>query len=340
MVEYDYVNKKDLLEAFWYEFTYLDTVDMNIPRGHYQRYLSRFSRRSLALSALFVLITGTALMSVFLNWPVRGVPNALAHHVSEQKTSGRLITVPQQRGTVPAPVSIDALSTPLSAYLSTLGSHAGVEVYDLTHQRAYSSNNTAQFLTASSIKVPIMLTFFALTESQGREPNSNEMNLLTAMIEHSDNDAASALFTEIGGAAGITNFLQQTRVSGLSPDNDAWGYSLITPQAMVDLLTQMHDGTILTATDRATALDLMQHVETNQQWGVGETAPSGATFAMKNGWVPGPDGLWSVNTSGIVNAGDETYIISVYTQEQPSLADGQTIVQQVCGAVAAALVER
>jgi beta-lactamase class A len=190
---------------------------------------------------------------------------------------------------------------------------------------------------ASSIKVPIMLTFFAMTENQGRGPDGNEMNLLTAMIEHSDNDAASAIFDEIGGATGIANYLQQIGVSGLTPNNDAWGYSQITPQAMVDLLTHLHDGTILTAGDRATALNLMQHVEADQQWGVGDTAPAGATFAMKNGWVPGPDGLWSVNTSGIVNAGGETYIISVYTQEQQSLADGQAIVQQVGGVVASSL---
>lgn len=311
---------------------------MRTPYDYDQGHLLRFFCRSLALFALFTLVAGITLVSALLHWPAWGVSSASAHHTSEQKTRGKLITVAYQNGTVPAPVPIDALSTQLAAYLSPFGSQVGVEVYDLTRQRSYSSNSTAQFLTASSIKVPIMLASFALTESQGRGPNSNEMALLTAMIEHSDNDAASALFTEIGGAAGMTSFLQQARISGLSPNNDAWGYSLITPQAMVDLLTQLHDGTILTATDRATALDLMQHVEANQQWGVGDTAPSGATFAMKNGWVPGPDGLWSVNTSGIVNVNGETYIISVYTQGQPALADGQAIVQQVCSAVATALI--
>jgi hypothetical protein len=135
----------------------------------------------------------------------------------------------------------------------------------------------------------------------------------------------------------LANYLQQTGISGRIPNDAAWGYSQITPQAMVNLLTQLHDGTILTAAHRASALDLMQHIESDQQWGVGDTAPSGASFAMKNGWVPGPDGLWSVNTSGIVNAGGETYIVSVYTREQSTLEDGQAIVQHVCSAVAAAL---
>lgn len=279
-------------------------------------------------------------MYVFFIAPRSGArahPYAHVHKAVDQRVSvgnGRTI---QQPGYVPEAEAIGALSPALASYLSTLGSNAGVEVYDVTHQRSYAYNNTTQFLTASSIKVPIMLTFFSMTENQGREPDSAETNLLTAMIENSDNDAAQALFNEIGGAPAIANYLQRIGVSGLTPDNDAWGYSLITPQSMVDLLTQLHDGTILTAADRATALSLMQNVETDQQWGVGDSAPAGATFAMKNGWVPGPDGLWSVNTSGIVNAGDETYIVSVYTREQSVMTDGQAIVQHVCNAIASAL---
>lgn len=260
-----------------------------------------------------------------------------SRQVAERHIARKHNTTLQQSASVPASDSIDKLSPALSAYLSRLGSNAGVKIYDVTHQHFYAYNGDAQFLTASSIKVPIMLAFFAMTEKQGREPNASEMQLLTAMIERSDNDAASALFNAIGKAAGLTNYLQQIGVSGLKPNNEAWGYSQITPRAMVSLLTQLHNNAILTATDRATALNLMQHVETDQRWGVGDTAPAGATFAMKNGWVPGPDGLWSVNTSGIVNAGGVTYIISVYTQEQSSLEAGQDIVRQVCRSVASAL---
>jgi beta-lactamase class A len=308
-----------------------------MPYDRNQKRTPRSSLRySLILLAVFALGTGVVLLSVFVSGHF---PRALAKEraTAHRAEASRRSSATFQPGYVPVADSIDTLSSSLSSYLSTLGPNVGVEVYDVTRQQAYAYNGAQQFLTASSIKVPIMLTFFAMTENQGREPNSNEMALLTAMIEHSDNDAASALFSEIGGATGIANYIQGLNVSGLTPDNDAWGYSQITPQAMVTLLTELHAGTILTATDRATALSLMQNVETDQRWGVGDTAPAGASFAMKNGWVPGPDGLWSVNTSGIIEAGGETYIISVYTQEQSSLADGQAIVQQVCGTVASLL---
>jgi beta-lactamase class A len=240
-------------------------------------------------------------------------------------------------GNVPAQAALDALSPQLAAYLAASGPNAGMVLYDVTHQRYYTYNSTTQFLVASSIKVPIMLALFTMTERQGRELNDDEMNLLNTMIENSNNDSASALYSEIGGAAGMMSFMQSVGVSGLSPEDVTWGYSVITPQAMVNLLTLLHEGKVLTSTDRATALQLMENIESDQRVGVGDTAPAGFTVAMKDGWVPGPDGLWAMNTSGIVTAGNETYIISVYTQEQPSLASGQGIVTTACRTVASLL---
>ena len=78
----------------------------------------------------------------------------------------------------------------------------------------------------------------------------------------------------------------------------------------------------------------MKNVEPDQRVGVGDTAPPNATVALKDGWVTGYDGLWAVNSSGIVTVGKETYIISVYTQEQQTLGDGESITRKVCGMVA------
>jgi hypothetical protein len=58
---------------------------------------------------------------------------------------------------------------------------------------------------------------------------------------------------------------------------------------------------------------------------------------MKDGWVPGPDGLWVADTIGIVTLGQETYMIAVYTQDDDSLDDGWATAEHVCGAVASAL---
>jgi beta-lactamase class A len=242
-------------------------------------------------------------------------------------------------GAAPAWASFDVLSPDLAAYLASVGDNVNAVVYDETRQRYYTYNAGAQFIMGSSIKVPIMLTFLNMTESQGREPTDDEMNLLTTMIENSDNDSAATLYYDTeGGAPAVADYLQSIGVSGMDPDCCAFGYSLTTPLAMVNLLTLLHNGKILTADDRSLALSLMSQIESDQQVGVGASAPDGASWAMKDGWLPGPDDLWAMNSSGIITQGGETYIIAVYSQEQNSLEDAQAIVQQVCNEVASLLL--
>jgi len=239
-----------------------------------------------------------------------------------------------------ATASFDALDTDLAAYLAKLGAHVGVEVFDVTRGMTYTYNAGRAFLVASSMKVPIMLTLLAQLETKGRQPTTGELALLTTMIENSDNDSASALYEEIGYQSGIAAFMRQLGISGLAPASPTtgWGWSAITPAAMVSLLARLHAGTILTAADRALALRLMEHVESDQQVGVGDSSPDGATVALKDGWVPGPDGLYVMNSSGIVTVGGETYIAAVYTTDNSSLEDGFDIVRHVCDVIGDRLV--
>lgn len=242
-------------------------------------------------------------------------------------------------GNVPGWASFDVLSPDLATYLASIGGNVAAVVYDVTRQRYYTYHTNAQLLTGSSIKVPIMLTFLDMIERQHRQPSAYEMHLLTTMIENSNNDSAALLYDgEIGDAAGVAAYMQRIGITGLNPYPSAFGWSLITPLTMVNLLTRLYEGTILTTHDRQLALYLMEHIQYDQQVGVGDTAPAGATTALKDGWVRGPDNLWSMNSSGIVSLGQETYIIAVYTQEQYFLESGQAIARQVCGAVASQLI--
>lgn len=290
--------------------------------------------------------TGKALIHTGVNFPLSLTGQAqwlsgdLWYSVGwrESKSSGNgwapavglTLTSP---GNKPAYAEFDVLSADLATYLSGLGKNAAAVVYDLSRGVYYTYNASGQFIMASSAKIPIMLTFLTMTEDQSREPDSNEMYLLQTMIENSNNDSAQALFDEIGGTVGMNNFLQRYHVTGVNPDPDAWGWSTTSPMAMVQMLTLLYQGKVLTSQDRTLALNLMEDIESDQQIGVGDTAPPGATVAMKDGWVPAPDGLWAMNSSGIVMVGKETYIISVYTQDEQALDTGWTITETVCGMV-------
>jgi beta-lactamase class A len=224
------------------------------------------------------------------------------------------------------------------SHVASSGIVMNTVVYDVTHNRYSTYNASTLFVTGSSMKVPIMLTFFDMIEREGRQPTTYEYGLLKTMIENSNNDSASALYYgEIGGAAGVASYMNRIGISGLYPNPHAWGWSRIYPSTMVHLLTRLYNGTILTASHRSLALYYMEHVEADQRVGVGDTAPKGATVALKDGWVVAPDGLWAMNSSGIVKLGRQTYVIASYTREDPSLLAGQNAVRQICAQVASQL---
>jgi len=236
---------------------------------------------------------------------------------------------------------LEALDPRLRAYLDRLGTRAGVSVHDITHGVTYRYDSTRAFVTASSVKVPIMLAFLRQLEAAGRHPTRYEVGLLTAMIEHSDNDAASILNRAVGDRLGLQRFARAFGLTGFRPgssDDVGWGWGTISTDAMVRLLTLFQQGKVLSsAADSRLARMLMSHIEDEQRFGVGTTAPAGATVLMKDGWVPGPDGRWVANSSGIVISGHERWIIAVYTAHLSSFEEGRAILNHVCAVVAARL---
>jgi hypothetical protein len=245
-----------------------------------------------------------------------------------------------QAPTEPAEAGIDALDEDLAAYLAGFGDRVGVEVYDVGRGTVYRSNADHRYTTASAIKVPIMLAFLTQLEAGGREPTTAERSLLTTMIENSRDASATALWDKIGGAAGLSAFMDKIGVEGLSPYKGGWSWSTMSPQAMVQLLARLHQGAILNAEHRALALDLMEHVQNSQRTGVGDTAPSGAIVAMKIGrwWYDAKRGGTVMSSSGIVTLGTQTYIISVFTDRNPSMPQAEATVRHICAAVAKVLL--
>ncbi len=233
--------------------------------------------------------------------------------------------------------SMGMLSTRLQNYLSSLGSSIGVAVYIPDTSQYYLYNASQQFPMASSIKIPIMLTMLSQAEQQNRPLLESEVQLLQAMIESSDNDAAQSLYQEIGTAFGMNSFLNSHGLTGIIPNPNTWGTSTASPQAMAHLLAAFYARDLLSATGTSYALSLMQNIAPDQRFGVGDTAPQGAIVSMKDGWLALDQG-WAVNSSGIVQTTKITYIVSVYTVGQASQEAGMRIVNTTCRQILAALM--
>lgn len=241
-----------------------------------------------------------------------------------------------------ATAGIDALDEDLEEYLEALGPRAGVAVLDLTRGTTYGYNSGRSYYVASSVKVPIMLTLMSQVEHLGRKLTGHELFLLKGMIENSNNKAADELYLEIGEDKGLGAFMSEIGVAGLAakPARIGWGYSTITPAAMATLLKRLHEGSILDAADRAIAIHYMETIEAGQRTGVGDSSPVGATIAMKDGWIDVHDyaAPYVVNSSGIVTIDCETYVVSIYTDRDPTYTAGFAIVRYVARVVGQRLV--
>ena len=249
-------------------------------------------------------------------------------------------TVPEESS---AWAPFNQLSPGLAQYLASQGDRTAAVVYDLTRNRYYAYHLDNQYLMGNAVKVPIVVAFLAMKEQQGLRPSAEERNQLMTMLTTTDaraedDDASEAIYNEIGRSLGLKEYLNQIGITGLTPEHDDLLYTLTKPLAMTQLLAMLYEGRILTQQDRSLVFSFLENTEPEYQVGVGDTSPQGATVAMQDGWVMGTDGLWAMNSSGIVTVGSETYLIAVYSAHVNSLAESQDIARQVCTAVASRLV--
>jgi hypothetical protein len=225
---------------------------------------------------------------------------------------------------------LDMLSPDLAAYVDSQQKNMGVAIYDVTRNIYYGDNDIPTFTLASASKVAIMASYMDWVEGQNRALGADEINDLTLMIELSDNDAAQRLFARVGFGDGQKAYLHKIGIDDYAPCDGGWGCAELSPASMTKLVTLLYQGKILTKDHQQLALNLMNHVDPGMQWGVGDTAPKGSTFYMKDGWLNVTSWTdWALNTTGVVVVGNETYAITVLSQHNTS--EDWSKLNKVCG---------
>jgi beta-lactamase class A len=196
------------------------------------------------------------------------------------------------------------------------------------------------FHTASVVKADILATLLLQLQRQHAVLSLDEQDLATAMIEDSDNTAASALWNMIGAAAGLAAGDQALRLRHTVPGPDGWwGLTSTTVTDQLRLLSALtSQRSPLTAASRRYELALMRNVEAGQNWGVTAAAAPRTRSAVKNGWMPdGPSGLWDVNSVGVISHRGQRLLVAVLSSGQPSQQAGIDQVQAAARAAAAAV---
>ena len=205
-------------------------------------------------------------------------------------------------------------------------------VLDLDHPTAKPQlrGKDVPYDTASIVKVDILSALLLQAQDAGRGLTQQERTLAEAMIEHSDNDAANALWREIGQAPGLKAVNKRLGLSStVGGTGGLWGLTRTTASDQIGLLRAVFaaDGTAfatrpaLTTASRTYIRTLMTRIATDQSWGV--SAASDSAWALKNGWLQRTTtGLWDVNSVGQVTSGTHHYLVAVLSDGNTSMATG------------------
>jgi hypothetical protein len=196
-------------------------------------------------------------------------------------------------------------------------------------------------LEASVSKIALLEILLLERQDEGRLLTNNEDSQLVAMIEHSSNDAANDVFDLAGGHEEV---VEEQKPLGLDTkitvygSGNLWGLTTSSASQQIVLLRNLvDDDSPLNAASRAYALNLLQHVESDQRWGVPVAADKGSTYAVKNGWlaVDSDHDLWAVNSDGIITVRGKQVLVSVMTQHGTSFNGGVAYVEKLVKAVVA-----
>ena len=188
------------------------------------------------------------------------------------------------------------------------------------------------FDTASIVKVDILAALLHHAQQDGRTLTASERTLATAMIERSDNTAATALFNAVGGKAGLETFNDVIGLDDTVVGSDGnWGLTQTTAADQLKLLEVVFgDDSVLSADSQAYEQGLMSDVIDSQNFGVSAAADDADDAALKVGYLQrSVTGLWDVTSIGKVEAGVHTYLVAVLSDRNTSFDNGVALVDQV-----------
>ncbi|MGW4981005.1 serine hydrolase [Streptomyces mirabilis] len=279
----------------------------------------RRARSGLAATAA----AGSVLAALFAATP------AQARTADATAVGGSQVTCTSQRPGLAARLSKD-----IAGALHGREHAAALALYDRTTGTSCGFRADTAFDSASVVKVTILGALLRQSMEQHRALTAHEVELTTAMITKSDNDATNALWHQIGHT-GIQHFLTLAGMRDTVPGPKGyWGHTQVTAGDQLKLLRLLtSDNSVLDRDTRTYALRLMNRVVPEQRWGTPAGAPATATVQVKNGWLPRDTHGWRVHSVGVFTGGGHDYGMVVLSQDNRAMADGVATVEGAARAV-------
>jgi hypothetical protein len=237
------------------------------------------------------------------------------------------------------------LGSAAQAYLASRSGTVMAAVYDAQTGQTWTLGQGKPQAEASIVKLDILETLLAQHRTSGSALSAQDMSLAQAMIEDSDNAAATSLWDAVGGAPGISSFNASAGLVHTTASTcvncpgfpwPGWGLTTTTPADQIALLRELlRSNAQLTDAARKYALGLMEDVTESQRWGVTGGVPLQATVALKNGWLPltSAQDDWQINSIGWISGDGKNYLMAVLTTADPSEQYGIDTIDQLSAMV-------
>ncbi len=170
----------------------------------------------------------------------------------------------------------------------------------------------------STTKVPVLVALLKARGERGLDRlTAQQLALARSAITESNNESVLALFADLeqmkGGLVGASRYIQglfrasgdsETVVSVAPPPPGAvttFGQTEWRPSESVKFFRALAVGCLIPSGETSYVLNLMEHIESSESWGLGSAGFR--SIAFKGGWGPSPSGAYLVRQSAIIDPG-------------------------------------
>ena len=201
----------------------------------------------------------------------------------------------------------------------------------------------------STTKVPVLVSLLRARGSGGL--TSQEQAWAQSAITESNNESVLSLFGDLerlkGGLDGASAYMEG--VLRMSGDSDTvvatapppagavttFGQTEWAPGEAVKFFRALALGCLLRSNQTSFVLNLMEHIEPGESWGLGSAGFSSVAF--KGGWGPEPSG-YLVRQSGIIDPGSSSGAVVAIVAFAPSFGAGTEMLTRTAAWLAHHLV--
>ena len=230
-------------------------------------------------------------------------------------------------------MTLDELVDPAST------GHVSIAAMDLATGRSFAYASSAPIHTASVVKLDVLETLLLQAQDTGRRITPETARLATQMMDNSDNDATTQLWSVVGGARAVAAANARLGAHATHLDDAHWGMSTTCAADQVALLGALARPGPLGPAARSYATGLLTHVEDDQRWGISAAGDPNAVTGLKNGWLPLDDDRgWIINSVGVTTVAHQPLLLAVLTEHQPSQEAGIGLVETIARTAARAAV--